>query len=350
MRVLLPMRLLLSCAALLACHPRAALCAPRAGRGGPLRRRGLGRRRASRNARSRSGALGTVGPGGGAVDRLWFATTGDTRPAECDQTNAYPKAAIAQIAAAMKALRVQFNAGPRRSHVRLQPERRRGGASRWVLHGGGRARPSAWWMTWAITSAERRVPVRVLRRRGHPMRILGVHGRAPAAAALLRQRRADVARLARFVVIADDSWNATQSRLAARDADRCGRARQYTIVARHTRPGPYRRARDTQCTAAAQVRADPHRAQSTSTSTTPPPGRAAPPWWGSAAPGANGDSERCYRAPMAGLVFRAAGCERQPIGAPWRVGSALGFASGSPSTISRDLGLRFPARLAPARR
>jgi len=42
------------------------------------------------------------------VDRLWFATTGDTRPAECDQTNAYPKAAIAQIAAAMKALRVQF--------------------------------------------------------------------------------------------------------------------------------------------------------------------------------------------------------------------------------------------------
>src|SRR5258708_25531128 len=51
---------------------------------------------------------GSVGKGGGTVDRLWFATTGDTRPSSCNDTAGYPKAAIAQIAAAMKALRVQF--------------------------------------------------------------------------------------------------------------------------------------------------------------------------------------------------------------------------------------------------
>src|SRR5712692_8759213 len=51
---------------------------------------------------------GSVGPEGGSVERLWFATTGDTRPSQCDATDQYPKAAIAQIAAAMKALRVQF--------------------------------------------------------------------------------------------------------------------------------------------------------------------------------------------------------------------------------------------------
>src|SRR4051794_22738319 len=51
---------------------------------------------------------GNIGAAGGSVERLWFAATGDTRPAECDQTNAYPRAAIAQLAAAMKALRVQF--------------------------------------------------------------------------------------------------------------------------------------------------------------------------------------------------------------------------------------------------
>ena len=109
MRVFLPMRLLPCCAALLACQPQSqSMCASRPDVVDPCG-----------GADSGVGALpgtpdpgavpsGTVGGGGGTVDRLWFATTGDTRPAECDQTNAYPKAAIAQIAAAMKTLRVQF--------------------------------------------------------------------------------------------------------------------------------------------------------------------------------------------------------------------------------------------------
>src|SRR5512140_164858 len=51
---------------------------------------------------------GSVAADGGTVDRLWFATTGDTRPSYCNDTQAYPKAAIAQIATSMKGLRVQF--------------------------------------------------------------------------------------------------------------------------------------------------------------------------------------------------------------------------------------------------
>src|SRR5437899_252207 len=46
----------------------------------------------------------SVGADGGTVDRLWFATTGDTRPSACNDTATYPKAAITQIATAMKAL------------------------------------------------------------------------------------------------------------------------------------------------------------------------------------------------------------------------------------------------------
>jgi hypothetical protein len=51
---------------------------------------------------------GIVGPDGGSVDRLWFAVTGDTRPGRCDESDLYPRAAIAEIAASMKALEVQF--------------------------------------------------------------------------------------------------------------------------------------------------------------------------------------------------------------------------------------------------
>src|ERR1700738_1333673 len=51
---------------------------------------------------------GAVGPSGGTVERLWFATTGDTRPAQCDATDGYPRGVMARIATSMKALGVQF--------------------------------------------------------------------------------------------------------------------------------------------------------------------------------------------------------------------------------------------------
>ena len=51
---------------------------------------------------------GEVGLSGGRVDRLFFAVTGDTRPAGCDEGDRYPRATFAQIASSMRALGVQF--------------------------------------------------------------------------------------------------------------------------------------------------------------------------------------------------------------------------------------------------
>jgi hypothetical protein len=47
---------------------------------------------------------GTIGPTGGTVSRLYFAVVGDTRPANEDETNAYPTAIITQIFQDLQAL------------------------------------------------------------------------------------------------------------------------------------------------------------------------------------------------------------------------------------------------------
>ena len=47
---------------------------------------------------------GTVGPTGGSVSRLYFAIVGDTRPANEDDTSAYPTAVITQIYGDLQAL------------------------------------------------------------------------------------------------------------------------------------------------------------------------------------------------------------------------------------------------------
>lgn len=51
---------------------------------------------------------GDVGPTGGAVDRLFFAFTGDTRPENADDTAHYPRKTIEAIFARMAAADVQF--------------------------------------------------------------------------------------------------------------------------------------------------------------------------------------------------------------------------------------------------
>lgn len=51
---------------------------------------------------------GTIGQSGGAVDRLWFAFHGDTRPPECDQTNLYPTEIIQSIFKREAEKQVQF--------------------------------------------------------------------------------------------------------------------------------------------------------------------------------------------------------------------------------------------------
>jgi calcineurin-like phosphoesterase family protein len=228
------MRPLLLCAALLACQSQARVCASRPDVVDPCG--GLDGGVGALQGTPDPGAVpsGTVGSTGGNVERLWFATTGDTRPAECDQTDAYPKAAIAQIAAAMKALRVQFTLDLG-DHMYVcnqsDPEARQqmGFYMDAIAQG-----PSAWWMTMGNHECGNGT---------YPYAcfVNGAHDANFAAymAALNRPLpyyANDVQTslgMARFVVIADDSWNPTQAAwLEGTLADADARAK-YTIVARH---------------------------------------------------------------------------------------------------------------------
>ena len=180
---------------------------------------------------------GAVGPDGGTVDRLWFATTGDTRPGTCDATANYPRAAISQIAKAMKAMRVQFtvdlgdhmyvcNGSATEAQTQM-------GYYTDALAGG----PSTWFMTMGNHECGHTVPS------GNGA--YGCYGTSADAnydtymSALGRPKpyySVDVhtgSGLARLVVIADDSWNSAQKAwLEATLADADTKAK-YTLIARH---------------------------------------------------------------------------------------------------------------------
>ena len=186
---------------------------------------------------------GSVGGDGGNVDRLWFATTGDTRPSSCNDTAGYPKAAIAQIAQAMKALRVQFTVDLG-DHMYVCSDS--GGLTMAQLDAAAQTQmgfylgaiaqgPSTWWMTMGNHECDAAYALR------QPCLAGGPHDPNFAAylTALGRPQPYyfnDVrtgAGLARFVVVADDSWSAAQSAwLSSTLADADTHAK-YTIVARH---------------------------------------------------------------------------------------------------------------------
>jgi len=176
---------------------------------------------------------GSVGFDGGSADRLYFAVTGDTRPGACDATDQYPTAAITQIAASMKGLRVQF-ALDLGDHMfvcnqSVAEAQQQMGFYTAAIAGG----PATWWMTLgnhecgtAYAGSSCSV--------GTPDANFDVF-----MAALKRPRpwyATDVstsAGLARFVFVADDAWSPEQAAwLEQTLADADQRAR-YTIVSRH---------------------------------------------------------------------------------------------------------------------
>ena len=185
---------------------------------------------------------GTVGANGGTVDRLWFATTGDTRPATCNATGSYPKAAIQQIATAMKALKVQFTldlgdhmfvcsdqGGLTAAQLDAAAQDQMGFYMTAIASG-----PAAWWMTMGNHECDASFT-------GGFCAVGGAHDPNFAAYMSALQRTQpyysnDVTTSlgkARFVVIADDAWDSAQetwlnSTLADADANV-----RYTIVSRH---------------------------------------------------------------------------------------------------------------------
>ncbi len=179
---------------------------------------------------------GTVGTDGGTVERLWFATTGDTRPGNCDDTTAYPRAAITEIAKAMKALKVQFaldlgdhmyvcNGSTSEAQIQM-------GYYTDAISGG----PSTFFMTMGNHECGR------FSSSGGYSGCFGSFADAnydTYLAALGRPKpyySFDVttnAGLARFVVIADDAWNGAQNAWLQATLAEADTKAAYTIIARH---------------------------------------------------------------------------------------------------------------------
>jgi len=174
---------------------------------------------------------GTVGPDGGTVERLWFATTGDTRPGNCDATADYPRETVKRISASMKALNVQFalDLGDHMfvcNHLASEAQTQMGYYMEAVALG-----PSTFFMTMGnhecgtgsclpgSSDANFKTYMTALNR-PKPWYFFDVKLTASPG-------------VARFVVIADDSWSGEQaawleSTLAEADAKA-----KYTIVSRH---------------------------------------------------------------------------------------------------------------------
>jgi hypothetical protein len=176
---------------------------------------------------------GLVAFDGGTVDRLWFATTGDTRPADCDKTDLYPKAAIAQIAAAMKALEVQFTVDLG-DHMYVcngsDAEARQQMGFYMSAIGSG---PPTWWMTMGNHECgNNRFPYSCFTGGPHDANF------SAWLSALKRPEPyyfTDVATSqgkARFVYIADDSWSPAQASWLASTLTEAD-SFKYTFIVRH---------------------------------------------------------------------------------------------------------------------
>jgi hypothetical protein len=172
---------------------------------------------------------GTVAPDGGTVERLWFATTGDTRPGNCNATGAYPTQTITRIARGMKALRVQF-AVDLGDHMFVCDHSPAEAGKQMDLYMGAVAQgPATFFMTMGNHEC------------GSGVCLPGsTDANFQAYMAALRRPKPwysfDVATslgVARFAVIADDAWGAEQAgwlETTLADADKNAK---YTIVARH---------------------------------------------------------------------------------------------------------------------
>ena len=192
---------------------------------------------ASGEADAGSPPSGSVGPAGGTVDRLWFATTGDTRPGSCDATDQYPQATISTIAASMKALAVQF-ALDLGDHMYVcnqsfaEATQQMGFYTAAVAQG-----PATWFMTMGNHECG-----------SYNRGTGGSNGCFDASAdanfhaymaALGRPRpyyAVDIGTsrgLARIVSIADDAWDAAQAAWLEQTLADADLHAKYTIVARH---------------------------------------------------------------------------------------------------------------------
>jgi hypothetical protein len=173
-----------------------------------------------------------VGPTGGAVDRLFFAIHGDTRPPDCDQTTLYPTAIIQNIFQRERALGVQFA-------VDL-------GDHMYVCNND--AAEAATQMGYYTAAAQTLGKVTFMTMGNHECAGGGIclSGSTDANSTTFAKALAPISPLpyysvdiateggkATFVFVADNAWSATQQQWLEATLARADGEARYTIVARH---------------------------------------------------------------------------------------------------------------------
>ena len=175
---------------------------------------------------------GAVGPTGGTVDLLRFATVGDTRPPSCDDIAAYPTPIINAIADAVQARQAQFMIDTG-DHMYVCTNQLADADAQMALFMSSAARFSnQWFMT--MGNHECFGGPCTHQQLGSATNLAFLKALAPISA--LPYYTFDVAtRLGRatFVVLADNAWEQGQADWLERTLTAADAAATYTIITRH---------------------------------------------------------------------------------------------------------------------
>lgn len=173
---------------------------------------------------------GTVGVGGGAVHRLHFGVTGDTRPANADDLAGYPTPVIAQIVARMAARRVQF-ALDLGDHMNVEGSGAAGADAQMQLYLGAVGGLGA---PWFMALGNHECPDQCAPDSAVPTYQSYLRALRPVSALPFYafDVKTDLG-LARFVVVADNAWSDAQAAWLEQTLEAADRQARYTIVARH---------------------------------------------------------------------------------------------------------------------
>jgi hypothetical protein len=177
------------------------------------------------------GGSSGVGPTGGTVDLLHFATTGDTRPAACEDTAGYPTPIINSIVDAVQAKQAQF-ALDLGDHMYVCNNSLATATDQMNLYTKSTARFSnQWFMTMGNHECYKGpcLPGSANANYVAFMSALSPVSSLPYYSFNIHTRLG----LATFVVIADNAWSSTQSAWLDSTLSTADSKATYTIIARH---------------------------------------------------------------------------------------------------------------------
>ncbi len=166
-----------------------------------------------------------------AVDHLFFAMTGDTRPHDCDQTQLYPKDQIAQVAAGMAKVGAQFAVDLGDHMFVCNGSLQEAHAQMGLYMDAIKAFPQPFFMTMGNHECGQG---RCATSGGDANMDAFLEALKPVSALPYYSFDVKTARgLAVFVVAADDAWDSTEAQWLEATLARADAEATYTFVARH---------------------------------------------------------------------------------------------------------------------